>query len=509
MHRLALVSLLFVLAACGSTQDGNALDGEEEVPAETGGTSGSGMGGSTARADSGAGGAKTGGSSGTGGSSKGGDAGAVRTGGSTGTGGTPPLDAVVIDVSKTLQTVIGLGGNFGGQADAAGRSKLDAVATYCLANLNPKHARVGLPLQAWEPSNDDGDPAAINWAAFATTNASVKNVFSRLQDFANKSIPVTLTIWDVPNWMVVDPSQTRGRTIAPAMYAEVAESIATFLSYARDNYGVNNIDALSFNEMSWGVNIGFSASEYAAFVQAVGPKLKAQGVTSTWLGGTDGEVGATTNYAEAALGGAAAPFIGPISIHPWGALDTSDDTYKAIADLAEKHSREVWCEEAGYDAFLWQNASAFSTWDYAITLARLYHKVLKHGRVTVADYWEYWNDYPLATTSGTPYPAFHVVKALADHLPGMRQVTSSDNTDARGVDVMAFQHPTTGALLLHAINTSDQAQSVTFAGVPDVPLALTRSSASEDGALADTVTPTAGLLTVSLPAGSVSTFVGG
>ena len=80
--------------------------------------------------------------------------------------------SIAVNLSQTYQTIGGLGGNYA-------RAKYgdffiesnDKVGQYTLANLQPKHARVGIPLRGWEPVNDDADPTSMNMAGFATTKS--------------------------------------------------------------------------------------------------------------------------------------------------------------------------------------------------------------------------------------------------------------------------------------------------------------------------------------------------
>src|SRR3954465_1939774 len=132
---------------------------------------------------------------------------------------------IAVNVSQTAQTIQGLGGNFARAkyGDFSIESN-DKVGQYALANLQPKHARVGIPLRGWEATNDDADPASMNMAGFATTNTTVDGVFKLMRDLSSRGIPVTATVWDAPNWMLTDPTLKNNRVVPPTNYPELIES---------------------------------------------------------------------------------------------------------------------------------------------------------------------------------------------------------------------------------------------------------------------------------------------
>src|SRR5207244_2251855 len=100
--------------------------------------------------------------------------------------------AIAVNLSSTAQTIQGLGGNYARAkyGDFFVESN-DKVGQYTLANLSPKHARIGIPLRGWEPTNDDADPASMNLAGFASSNTTVDGVFKLMQDLNSRGIPVT------------------------------------------------------------------------------------------------------------------------------------------------------------------------------------------------------------------------------------------------------------------------------------------------------------------------------
>jgi O-glycosyl hydrolase len=421
--------------------------------------------------------------------------------------------SIAVNISQAQQTLAGLGGNYARAkyGDFQVESN-DKVGQYTLANLHPQHARVGIPLRGWEPTNDDSDPNHINMAGFATTNSTVNGVFQLMQSLAAKSIPITASVWDAPNWMVSNPTSTQQRIIPQSNYPELIESIAAFLIRADQTFGVK-VDYISINEPDGGFNLKFSSTDLDTLIKMSEPMFVSLGLSyqPKWLVGDTGNAQRLVAYATPILSDpAAAPYLGPISFHAWDSLTYPDSTLTAIAALGQQYNKPIWCEEVGFDAGAFSESPApFPTWSYAIQTAEVYNKVLKLAGASVGDYWEFENDFPLLQTNPTVlYPSYYVVNTdMTSFSPGEQMVTA--NSDTSTILSMAATNGTTGNLVVQAINSASTDQVVTITGLPvGMTMTLTRSSATENAASIGAFTAADGTITINLPASSVSTFTG-
>ena len=146
---------------------------------------------------------------------------------------------IAVNTSQTAQTIQALGGNYAiGKLGSSTKPVNDAVGNYTLANLQPKETRIGIPLKAWEPVNDDSDPTHINFAGFATTATGATNVFLLMQSLKASGASIVGSVWDVPDWMTTTPTFTNSRLVPASMYGEMIESIAAFLIRADTVYNV-------------------------------------------------------------------------------------------------------------------------------------------------------------------------------------------------------------------------------------------------------------------------------
>lgn len=363
---------------------------------------------------------------------------------------------VAVNLRQTRQTIVGIGGNFCkgrfGQTEPN-----DAVGRFTLENLNVAHARVGIPLEKWAP-NPDGK--------FVDDGPS-HGTLLLMQQMARKNIPLVASIWEAPDWMVVDPKRGSGKQIRPEHWRDCIEAIAQFLVTARDKYNAP-VQYISFNEADGGYNIKFTSSEIADFMKRAIPRFEQLGLKTKWLVGDTSNGGALVAYATPLLEDRdLEPYLGPISFHAWDALGATDTSYIAIAQLAKRFNRPVWCLEMGYDAQLWQaKPPVWDTWDNALKLSQAYYKALRHAESSVVDYWEYQADYPLVggKNGDEPFPAFFAVKQFATAFPPGAQVVQAQAT-GESLSVLAAKDNKAKTFSVLLLNAGGAGQ-VTFSGLP-------------------------------------------
>jgi O-glycosyl hydrolase len=415
---------------------------------------------------------------------------------------------VAVNLSATSQTIRGMGGNFAKNARFAGAPLTDSVMNYELANLHPVMARVAINLSGWEPQPDNNNPNVINWAGFHDTGNQHQQ-FLQLQGFQKRGFTMMASIFDGPNWLVLDPQDKQHRTVDPTKYGFMAEGIGAWLIRLRDTYGVK-IDRVSINESNAGFNLRFPASIFEAFLGVAGPMFQKMGLGYVkWVIGDDGFVSPKTFVTPVLSDTAISQYIGDIGWHTWNLDDFSDSAFTDLANVAKKYGKEIWATETGFDPLLFENdPAAFSTWDTAIKDAEIYVRSLNVLHTTVMDYWEDANDFPLVSPTNVPFPAFYIIQGYDNNLtPGTQMVQAKSNDGE--ILSMAAKNTAINRFFSQVINEdASKSESVTFTGLPNVPLTLTRSSATENAKVVGAFTPVGGKLTLTLPASSVSSLTG-
>ena len=369
---------------------------------------------------------------------------------------------IFVEPSITHQTIKDVtGGNFINVFSGT-KEPLEPVSIFNLENLDVRSARVRMTLEEWEPVNDDDDPNHFNWDAFQDTDFNHAS-FQLMQELQGRGTEIIVSTWDVPDWLVANPTKDTKRFIPYELYPEAVELVASWLVIARDQYGVEP-DYVSFNEPDVGAYVGIAPFEAVMLIELAGPRFEELGLNTKWLIADTSNIDGSVAYARSVLKNEAIhPYLGVFANHSWDS-DSPDSDYLEVREYALENDLEVWCTEAGSHAFSWQTPEKFLTYKYAVELARIYSRVLKLTGTTAILYWEmmgadYWiND-------GThPYPSFHVIRQLGEQIsPGSVIVETSNNTDDfYSVAAQAPDHFT-----IYMVNTGEQALTINVEGLPD------------------------------------------
>ncbi|MBC8141235.1 MAG: hypothetical protein H7Y38_07315, partial [Armatimonadetes bacterium] len=362
---------------------------------------------------------------------------------------------IAVDRKVVRQTMTGFGGNF---VSFGYGTASDPVDKYITKNLRVDHARVGIVLRDF--LKDDG--------TLDRSKPLLGGVFDLMKQMQTRKTPLVASVWNLPNSYVQNPDAENQRRIKPEKRDAVISTLTQWLTIARDEYGVT-VPYVSFNEADGGYSILLPPDDARYFVINGGKAFAKAGLKTKWLLGDTANGGGFPAYANAILSDPATlPYLGAASFHGWDSLSASDDSYRAIATLAKKHNKPVWCLEAGYDAQLWQKQpSPFGTWDNALKIAQSYARCITLAEASVIDYWQYRGDYPLVggKDATEPFPAYRVIemytKAFA---PGTKIVTTMGGAD--GVYTVAGLAPTTGKLCVLIVNTGGAAKVTLTGGSP-------------------------------------------
>jgi O-glycosyl hydrolase len=373
-----------------------------------------------------------------------------------------PYKTIQIFPDQPLQTIQDVGG--GNFIHQTGESlvALDAIGKMNFDAFQPRYGRVRIVLEEWEPKNDNDDPGTFNWEAFKDTRYN-HATFQLLQEFMQHGMNITASAWNAPNWMVSNPEADSQRVIDPAQYPELVESLAAWLVKARDEYGVT-VDYLSFNESNGGYQLLVPATAYTEIIQLAAARFAALGLTTKWYLGDTYNIQSTMSYVVPLWAAKEnRPYFGPLAFHSWD-LDAPDKALQDIGKFAAREGLDVWCTEAGWDAELWREPERLASWEHAIKMAQVYNRALKMTRVSVFMYWQMVG-YDYQINDGTkPYPAFEVLKQLADQLPPGSQILAT-SPNLNKLYFFAAQAP--DHFMVHFVNRDDQPITVRVEEIPD------------------------------------------
>ena len=132
----------------------------------------------------------------------------------------------------------GFGGNFRIQ-----NLKTDPqVIDYCLKNLRVAWGRVEMPWRFWQPEKNI-DPVAA--AKSGHLDPHVQRAMEMAAKLQQLHIPIILTDWSAPDWAIIGKpvfqhqnGQPWGNPLNPDSMMESYKSIADYIQYLQDQYGV-------------------------------------------------------------------------------------------------------------------------------------------------------------------------------------------------------------------------------------------------------------------------------
>jgi O-glycosyl hydrolase len=384
---------------------------------------------------------------------------------------------ITVDPEVTHQTITGFGGAYVYRfSKTMDQGRADEVAALTLETLRPTHLRFDLPLDTWEPTNDNNDPTAINGDAFVVTDR-LQATFNTMQLAEEREAVIHASVWAVPDWMVVNPDAQRQRIVAPEMVDEFVESVLALLLKIRDDYGVT-VDTISVNEPDLGIDQLFTPAEQVDLIRRFSARFSEEGVSTGWaMGETSNMKDAQPYTSEVWADESVRDAIRVWSYHSWDAA-VPDSVLSTNADWAQQVDRDVWVTELGFDPASWETPEVFATYDYALNTARIYSRLYKLSGMNVPFHWQLIDDYRVASPDlTTTFPTYDLLRGFRAYIPIGSQVidTSADSGD---LHTFAVQAPD-GAISLFLLNISDTTQAVEVAGLPAGSYRHLRMSESE------------------------------
>jgi hypothetical protein len=400
----------------------------------------------------------------------------------------------------------GFGGNFVYGLDTA-------VATSLIARLEPVRARIEMPLYEWEAENDNASAEETDWARLEARDApdsALRRRFELARELARRGVPLTISVWDLPEWMYEGAPRGRWasrRTVAPALWPEVLESAGSYLLYLKKKYGVEP-ELFSFNEPEMGVRVLFTAEQHREMILRFGERFARLGLKTKLLLGDVAEPRGTESYGVYAVTDPdSARHIGGAGFHSWGGALPAE--YAAWPAMARRFGLPLDVTELGWDASSWRTPHDLKSAFYAIQEAKLTLEVLAHARPRSALVWEYSDDYPLlmAGADGRLEDTVRLrfLEQLIRNTPKPAQPLTAVSSRA-DVPVAAYRGGKK-ALVLHLVNYG-AARPVSVSGIPASAAELRWVATIATGGAAEekTLTVRDGTVEFEMPAWSLITL---
>jgi len=336
----------------------------------------------------------------------------------------------------------------------------DSIGEETLKQFRPENVRVAIPLKV--RGTDYQNYKGEKYVEQPMIKALLEFMKRMKNEYGVKSF--TLSTWDVPNELVVDPTATRARVLKPEAYSELLDLLVNFLVKAKNDYGFE-VDYFSFNESEKGIAVIFSSAATIAFIKVAIKRFKEAGLNTKFLLSDAAMPGTSREFATLILADSTIwKSLGPLAFHSWGSERIPDSEFARVAALGKAINRPVWCTEMGHDGWAHREPAVFKTWDYAIRFAKISQRVIKHSQAEVTMYWTWQNDYPIMSRDlKTYYPSFYATRHFTNYLNTGTQIVNSMSSDPEVLTLSGIHE--NGTRILQLINLKKTAVNVKIQGL--------------------------------------------
>ncbi|HAQ18175.1 MAG TPA: hypothetical protein DCR40_02960 [Prolixibacteraceae bacterium] len=347
----------------------------------------------------------------------------------------------------------------------------DAVGNETLREFRPTHVRVALPMRLRNAKFEDyrGD----NFTKQPLVTEVLDEMKRMKNEFGVKNF--TISVWDVPNEFIADPSKSAQRVIKPEAYDEVIQMLTDFFLKAKNEYGVE-VDQFSFNESDGGYQIIFSPEATIAFIKKAGQKFEETGLKTKFLWADTAQTKGTIEFATQIMADPSIwKYLGPLCFHSWWSENIPDNEFERIAGFGKAWNKEVWCSELGFDAMSWKVKDMNKTWDYGLRFAKIAYRMMKYAEVEVSLYWTWQNNYEIMSADlQNKYPSYYVTRHQVDFLNTGTQIVHSISSDPEILAISGIRPD--GSKVLQLINMKKEPVKVELSGFNSQQIDLTSTT---------------------------------
>jgi O-glycosyl hydrolase len=410
---------------------------------------------------------------------------------------------IAIDATRRGPVFGGIGGNFVFALDSPD-------VNYNIDNFHPVWARMAVPLALWQPDETiDPDPQKI--ADVDRAGSDIRSSLELARKLSQHGIPLIFTLWVPPAWAITNPiarePYAEGRIVNPAKWDDLCNSIASYLLYAKNQYGVEP-KLFSLNETDLGVTIKLTPQQYHDAMARLGACFASHGISTKLLVGDVSNPRPVDFISLTTADPEVMKYAGAISFHSWnGATSAQLAAWHAVAQNA---NLPLIVAEGGTDSDAYRYPHVFAQTWYAIDEAAMYVDTLASAQPLTVLPWEMTSDYGLIDfheTTPKPLKRFWCLKQLSSTTsPGEAELGVACNQPA--IHATALSDPAGRSCAIHLVNTG-AAREVTITGLPAgiTQLQSFITDGQHDYKQQDPVSARDGIVSVSLPAMSYVTLV--
>ncbi|MDR3700026.1 MAG: hypothetical protein P4L56_10355 [Candidatus Sulfopaludibacter sp.] len=407
---------------------------------------------------------------------------------------------ITLDAAHPGRLFDGMGGNFRLQ-----NARTDAqVIDYSLENIRVAWGRVEMPWSIWQPE-ENSDPLAA--ARAGNVNPRVAQAMEMARRLAQKGMPVIVSAWQAPAWAVLGatgrggagfaggrgaapgaptpagaapagagrgampPQQTgpRGNPLNPEKMGRIKESIAAYLLFLKEKYGVEPA-MFTFNESDLGINVRQTPREHDELIKTLGAYFAVKGLATKLALGDTSDANPIGFIQPALHDPEAAKYIAAVDFHSWRGC--TDEILAQWRDAARELNVPLIVAEGSTDAAAYRYPQIFSEQSFALYEINLYLRILSIAQPESILQWQFTADYSVLAGGGIfgdtgplrPTRRFWNLKQLASTPPRSFSLPVACDKQPN-LTCAAFGDIADGIYTVHIVNNG-AARTATLTGFP-------------------------------------------
>ncbi len=438
---------------------------------------------------------------------------------------------ITLDASHPGQMFDGFGGNFRLQS-----ARDPQVIDYTLENMRVAWGRVEMPWFLWHP-DETTDPLAA--ARSGNVNPRVQQAMEMARRLAQKGMPVIVSAWHPPNWAILgggvpsgpgrgptpggaapatfgppDPEGPRGHPLNPEKMARIKDSIAGYLLFLKEKYGVEAA-LFSFNESDLGIDVRQTPREHAELIKTLGAYFAAKGLATKLALGDTSDANPIDFIRPAMHDPEAVKYVGAVDFHSWRGC--TDEMLAQWRDAAREVDVPLVVAEGSTDAAAYRYPQIFTEQSFALYEINLYLRILAIAQPRSILQWQFTADYSVLAGGGIfndngplrPTRRFWNLKQLAPTPPRSFSLPVACDKQPN-LTCAAFGDIADGIYTVHIVNHG-ATRTATLTGLPPTvkQLRLWVTDAQRGMQESGRIPVTDGKAQFSLAATSYTTVIGG
>ena len=265
-----------------------------------------------------------------------------------------------------------------------------------------------------------------------------------------------------------DDSGLRGTPLNPEKMNHIKESIANYLIYLKEKYGVEAA-MFTFNESDLGINVRQTGREHDEMIKTFGSYFASRGLATKLALGDTSDANPIDFIQPALHDPEAAKYIGAVDFHSWRGC--TDELLKQWSDAARALNVPLLVAEGSTDAAAYRYAQIFSEQSFALYEINLYLRILAIAQPRSILQWQLTADYSILTGEGIfggagpirPTRRFWNLKQLAS--TPERSFSMPVACNGANLVCAGFGNIAEGIYTVHMVNNG-AARQATLTGLP-------------------------------------------